>query len=383
MKKRLFFIVCAFALSLASFAQTIPFDEYGNVLLSNYENYADNQTVKIVVSIDNSVVTGPGWGIGTISPINNGEVQQYEFKSQTAGSAEGTENTFNFTIAELKEFAKVNGEYYEDSYGQRGITINLYNGATLVSITVDAAVVPSAILDFESDEIDATYSAIAWNLTDITAKVENDPAGIYGKSLHVTATNYNAYPKVSITLPDGNTIASIEKITFNIYFKAVEDDDSNYPQNKYKSIDYFAGATGTSFTANESTGKVLNLIANETTGSWLNKEFSFTGLTDDLLALNAFDFALGINYNKCDYYLDNITLVTKETSIIMPATVNRSVRPIAGGILIDGNGEKVSVYGIDGRLIKQAVTGNKTIPLEKGLYMVKTGDCKAVKVWVE
>ncbi|MDR1682516.1 MAG: hypothetical protein LBS25_03890, partial [Candidatus Symbiothrix sp.] len=107
--KRQLLIFVALMLSANFFAQTIPFDEYGNVLLSDYENYADNQAVKIVLTISNAenADVAPGWGVGVIVPIGNydADPKPYEFKCK-AISTEGAVNEYEFTIADLKEFAK-------------------------------------------------------------------------------------------------------------------------------------------------------------------------------------------------------------------------------------------------------------------------------------
>ena len=56
---------------------------------------------------------------------------------------------------------------------------------------------------------------------------------------------------------------------------------------------------------------------------------------------------------------------------------------VVGGIVVTAANENVSIYGIDGRLVKQAVSNNQTIELAKGLYIVKVGTAKAVKVAVK
>jgi len=56
---------------------------------------------------------------------------------------------------------------------------------------------------------------------------------------------------------------------------------------------------------------------------------------------------------------------------------------ITGGIVVKAANENVSVYGIDGRLVKQVVTNNRIIDMAKGLYIVKVGTAKAVKVVVK
>jgi hypothetical protein len=60
-----------------------------------------------------------------------------------------------------------------------------------------------------------------------------------------------------------------------------------------------------------------------------------------------------------------------------------SVRNVVGGIWVKENNEKVSIYGVDGRLVKQTIANENVIPLNQGLYIVKVGSAKPVKVLVK
>jgi len=72
-----------------------------------------------------------------------------------------------------------------------------------------------------------------------------------------------------------------------------------------------------------------------------------------------------------------------EVGIIpVPLLPKSLVYNTANGIIVNAVGEKFSVYGIDGRLVKQAVANNGFVSLPQGLYIVKVGDAKAVKVVV-
>ena len=72
------------------------------------------------------------------------------------------------------------------------------------------------------------------------------------------------------------------------------------------------------------------------------------------------------------------------TSIIKVKTAITNVYNTNGGIIVNGNNENVSVYTIDGRLVKQTIARQSTIiPLQQGLHVVKVGANKAVKVMVK
>ncbi|MCL1944008.1 MAG: T9SS type A sorting domain-containing protein [Candidatus Azobacteroides sp.] len=386
MKKTLL-VVCAIFLSAGVFAADIPFDQYGNVQLSDFENYADNQKVTVTLSVSNANSSvAPGWGIGTIKPINysGSNAAPYDFVCKAA-SSEGAENVYEFTIADFKDYAKENGVYYVDQYSQSGITINVYNGATLVSIVVSAAViplVPSTSLDFEGDEIDDAYpSAYRWANNDVVATVEPDPTGASEKSLHVIVTNYNAYPRFTVELPDGKTLADIEKITFNIYFMPGFGD-----QNQYKRVNCYIGPEGTSFsTTVDPPVSVNNLILNDATGTWLLKEIPLSELLSDdgLLALNTFDMALGFSYNNSNFYLDNIKFLSQSTGINIPS-ITDSYYYSNNTLYLNVVGT-AQIYDVNGRLLisRQNVSTIDLSNLANGIYIAKIiagGQTETVKI---
>jgi len=81
-----------------------------------------------------------------------------------------------------------------------------------------------------------------------------------------------------------------------------------------------------------------------------------------------------VNYDKDAPATDGIPKVN---------SVVTNVYNTDGGIIVNGNNDIVSVYGIDGRLMKKTVAGyNTTIPLSQGIYIVKVG-ANAVKVIVK
>ena len=72
------------------------------------------------------------------------------------------------------------------------------------------------------------------------------------------------------------------------------------------------------------------------------------------------------------------------TGIIQVKSEVSNVYNTDGGIIVNANNENVIVYAIDGRLVKQVVANQGTgISLAQGLYIVKVGANKAVKVVVK
>ena len=73
---------------------------------------------------------------------------------------------------------------------------------------------------------------------------------------------------------------------------------------------------------------------------------------------------------------------TSEKIVLSPVVVLPAYG-VTNGIVVNAVNEKVSIYGIDGRLVKQVVANNQTIDMARGLYIVKVGAEKAVKVVVK
>ena len=225
----------------------------------------------------------------------------------------------------------------------------------------------SAVIDFEDKEIGDTYSIVGWSGDAMTATVAANPSG-EGKSLHAVGANWNSYPKFTVTLPEGKTLGDIQKITFDIYFSDVEGD-----QNTWKKIDYFFGEVGVAFTANEPTGTTDdNIIQDETKATWLQKEFLLPAtLSDELKALNNFDFAFGINANTTDFYLDNITFVDESSSGLIDAKVSSIY--FNNNTLHLNQAGNVQIFDTNGRLIlaKQNVTTLDLSSVSRGVYIAK------------
>ena len=74
-----------------------------------------------------------GWGIGKIVAVSDWTTQAFELSCNNPGA--GNVNRFVIEQADMLEYAKKNGVYHTDEYGQQGVHINVYDDkATLVSV---------------------------------------------------------------------------------------------------------------------------------------------------------------------------------------------------------------------------------------------------------
>ena len=74
-----------------------------------------------------------GWGIGKIVAVSDWNTPAFELSCNNPGA--GNVNRFVIEQADMLEYAKKNGVYHTDEYGQQGVHINVYDDkATLVSV---------------------------------------------------------------------------------------------------------------------------------------------------------------------------------------------------------------------------------------------------------
>ena len=74
-----------------------------------------------------------GWGIGKIVAVSDWDTPAFELSCNNPGT--GKVNRFVIEQADMLEYAKKNGVYHTDEYGQQGVHINVYDDkATLVSV---------------------------------------------------------------------------------------------------------------------------------------------------------------------------------------------------------------------------------------------------------
>lgn len=90
--------------------------QYFEILVSNKTDEAQN-----------------GWGIGKIVAVSDWNTPAFELSCNNPGA--GNVNRFVIEQADMLEYAKKNGVYHTDEYGQQGVHINVYDDkATLVSV---------------------------------------------------------------------------------------------------------------------------------------------------------------------------------------------------------------------------------------------------------
>ena len=397
--------------SVVESVEAPDFVETGKILISEFDGFADDAIVTITISATNEDGWAAGWGVGRINDIAFAKDGAEGFTTIGINlketSPEGSLNSYEYTVGELKAMASVlpaelealkaasgkefgtdwtvdSNNYIANAEGEIGVAVNIWGSGTRVSVTVKNAPAPppTFVLDFESDEIGTVYPA-AINEDRLTATIENRPDG-EGKALHVIHLDWDAYPQFSVEFPEGNTLADVEKISFEIYFEEAET-VGGQNQNDWKSLLYCFGPEETTFVKEDgiSTGNFFLGASNNPKQTWLKREFVPT-ISENLLSLDTFEFGFGLGINASgNYYLDNIAFVLKEVGIVTVKPFVSRVYGTEGGVVVNAVNENVSIYNFDGRLVKQANANENMISLTKGLYIVKVGADKAMKVLVK
>ena len=263
---------------------------------------------------------------------------------------------------------------------------------------------PSASFDFNADNIGKTYPimhAWGWPEDGSSATVAADPLGVNGNSLDIVAGSNDGVVYFPVTLPDGFTVADITGFQFDSYFGDVEaweavelfmatanapvgngaDFKTNYPVY-LKTSDGGSDKLQVSSSGEWYTVSITRAQINDPT-------FNKNGNVPDFSAidgLSTFLFGVGVSVNAgTEYYMDNIKLVLDNGTDIKTVTplVTKAYGTV-GGIVVNANNEKVSVYSIDGRLVSQTIVNgfNTQISLTQGIYVVKVGVANPVKVIV-
>jgi hypothetical protein len=153
-----------------------------NLLLSEYEGYDDDVELDVLLTISNASNpdVAAGWGVGTILRISDYTAAVYNFSAKEV-SEEGALNKYKFTVGEFKAFAKLeDGSYWVDSYGQSGVSFNVYNGASVTGVQVQVPVKKDdPTTSVRSLSVDENAPVEVYNLNGVRVNGDNLPAGLY------------------------------------------------------------------------------------------------------------------------------------------------------------------------------------------------------------
>ncbi len=199
--------------------------------------------------------------------------------------------------------------------------------ALIMSFGAFAQTFDFVVADFESDDIDATYSAAANTRTATVVANPVATATAQGEqSLSYTPNNWDQTIKIgTVELPDGYTLADCESISFDAYAEA----------NDWKEIliqigtDPLWGCGGSPqvLRAGQWGTISVNLTTGVSTipaGTTVNKTGTKGGTavyTDANAELTSFDLFVAVGANSANYIIDNVKLVMIEKTPQVPPLV--------------------------------------------------------------
>jgi len=224
------------------------------------------------------------------------------------------------------------------------------------NIRLEEVVPPSAYttIDFEDYTLGADLPVFEKNNPgDATATVVADPAagGTRGQCAHIVVTNWDAFIELTITLPEGKTLANYEEISYDQYTTAQEYKKTNIYVDRglfYADDDY------------PSQGQA---------NAWVTKNYSLDGATSG----NPVALAFGMSHDGTNYYIDNVKLKARDESGIQQYTISKSYFSNNTLYVGDAQTAKVSVYDMNGRLLRSAQNA-ATVDLSNltaGIYIAK------------
>ncbi len=278
--------------------------------------------------------------------------------------------TVYLSEAYVENSAKTAITYYQFEVGTVGESYPSVN----VVLTTDGD------LDFVDGPIASLWQE---SVAAVVAKGKNG-----GNAIEIYMTDYNQALQLPITLPVGTTVANIESVKFDLSMPAAAANDDIFK-------DLTVSIDGKTINAQGVYGQIAAIG-----GGWFTNEVRITpdmAGYDDVKNLNTFKLYVGANVydtNK-EILIDNVVLVIKgsdnyQSPVVEEVPVglayvnadsNVLVYTIEGGIFVESEGAKTTVYAIDGTTV--ASTFDSTIYLQSGLYIVKVGDAPAAKVIVK
>ena len=268
---------------------------------------------------------------------------------------DGTIDDLTFTPIVLPASSKVSGVYIASK------AVDQYTGAT-INLGNDTSVWPWSNGDNGDENVaftpekDATYH-MEFNVTSVD---DTNPAS----GFRVRWLKDDAY--------DNHTAADAAAVNANVY--AADETAVLIPA-------LFSSTIATDETKTYKVDFTMdgNELADGLVGNLgIRGHYGATGFVINTIVITDADGNQLVNYDK--------NAPGDETAIIkVKPNVSSNAYGVDGGIIVNANNEKVSVFSIDGRLVKQAVvTGNNTmLSVSRGIYIVKVGAANPVKVLVK
>ena len=181
-----------------------------------------------------------------------------------------------------------------------------------------------------------------------TAKISVSPSNLNERAVHFTTEYYNNILQLSVTLPEGKTIANYEQLLFDFY----------WPTEDYKKMNVYID--GVKIHEDE------NYISQAPINTWTTKTYNINTTSSNVVVL-----AFGISTDAGNYYMDNIKL--KESFTTSVDAINEKLFSFEGNRIQLKEVGDIRVMDLNGRVL---INSNNTKDLDlnmlnNGVYIVK------------
>jgi len=181
-----------------------------------------------------------------------------------------------------------------------------------------------------------------------TAKISVSPSNLNERAVHFTTEYFNNILQLSVTLPEGKTIANYEQLLFDFY----------WPTEDYKKMNVYID--GVKIHEDE------NYISQAPINTWTTKTYNINTTSSNVVVL-----AFGISTDAGNYYMDNIKL--KESFTTSVDAINEKLFSFEGNRIQLKEVGDIRVMDLNGRVL---INSNNTKDLDlnmlnNGVYIVK------------
>jgi hypothetical protein len=181
-----------------------------------------------------------------------------------------------------------------------------------------------------------------------TAKISVSPSNLNERAVHFTTEYYNNILQLSVTLPEGKTIANYEQLLFDFY----------WPTEDHKKMNVYID--GVKIHEDE------NYISQAPINTWTTKTYNINTTSSNVVVL-----AFGISTDAGNYYMDNIKL--KESFTTSVDAINEKLFSFEGNRIQLKEVGDIRVMDLNGRVL---INSNNTKDLDlnmlnNGVYIVK------------
>lgn len=315
----------------------IEYDQWGNILASEFEGYEDNAKVVFTYTTTGELTNASGsivgWGTGSITSLGDNSIKVADVPIKALG-----ENTLTFTLGELRTALEAG----PDEYNRYGLYWNMYPQGNSTSTR-------TSVMIYKAKSTTPSFSAVTISST-LSGTNENIPVAANGEALFADLSDEatNEFVINSITITPVGSFQGVQG-----QFRLTSEDGSTQiePQSGFYAVPFTYNNTDDVWKAEDLDLEVAGSDLDANTNYIL--EFYFEGSTDG----NTYDYTYKNGENNFKVKFQNGTPAVQfkaENTATMTLNVDGTATTINfnkdGSVYNNGNDDlgEVSVLGITG-----------------------------------